>query len=94
MGDLASLVRLEDPNFYLEDPYPVLQRLRREDPVFHYEPLDMWVMSKYEDIRHVGRAPEIFSNHDGIFLNDFRYGDVTKTFFPATSENIGLLGRG
>jgi cytochrome P450 len=52
----------------------------------------MWVMSKYEDIRYVGRTPEIFSNHDGIFLNDFRYGDVTKTFFPATSENIGLLG--
>jgi cytochrome P450 len=92
MSDLASLVRLEDPNFYLDDPYPVLQRLRREDPVFHYEPLDMWVMSKYEDIRYVGRTPEIFSNHDGIFLNDFRYGGVTKTFFPANSENLGLLG--
>ena len=92
MSDLAPLVRLEDPNFYLDDPYPVLQRMRREDPVFYYEPLDMWVMSKYEDIRYVGRTPEIFSNHDGIFLNDFRYGDVTKTFFPANSENIGLLG--
>ena len=54
MSDLASLVRLEDPNFYLDDPHPVLQRIRREDPVFYYEPLDMWVMSKYEDIRHVG----------------------------------------
>jgi cytochrome P450 len=92
MSDLASLVRLEDPNFYLDDPYPVLQRIRREDPVFYYEPLDMWVMSKYEDIRYVGRTPEIFSNHDGIFLNDFRYGDVTKTFFAADSENLGLLG--
>jgi cytochrome P450 len=92
MSDLASLMRLEDPNFYLDDPYPVLQRIRREDPVFYYEPLDMWVMSKYDDIRYVGRTPEIFSNHDGIFLNDFRYGDVTKTFFPADSENLGLLG--
>jgi cytochrome P450 len=92
MTDLASLVRLEDPNFYLDDPYPVLQRIRREDPVFYYEPLDMWVMSKYDDIRYVGRTPEIFSNHDGIFLNDFRYGDVTKTFFPADSENLGLRG--
>jgi cytochrome P450 len=92
MSDLAALVRLEDPSFYLDDPYPVLRRIRREDPVFYYEPLDMWVMSKYEDIRYVGRTPEIFSNHDGIFLNDFRYGDVTKTFFPANSENLGLLG--
>jgi hypothetical protein len=36
MSNLASLVRLEDPNFYLDDPYPVLQQMRREDPVFHY----------------------------------------------------------
>jgi cytochrome P450 len=92
MTALASLVRLQDPNFYLDDPYPVLQRLRQEDPVFYYEPLNMWVMSKYDDIRYVGRTPKIFSNHDGIFLNDFRYGDVTKTFFPANSENLGLLG--
>jgi len=61
---------------------PCIAADAREDPVFHYEPLNMWVMSKYEDIRYVGRTPEIFSNHDGIFLNDFRYGDVTKTFFP------------
>ncbi len=92
MSDLAALVRLEDPNFYLDDPHPVLQRIRREDPVFYYEPLDMWVMSKYDDIRYVGRTPTTFSNHDGIFLNDFRYGDVTKAFFRAESENIGLLG--
>jgi len=92
MTDLAKLVRLEDPNFYLDDPYPVLQRLRREEPVFYYEPLDMWVMSKYEDIRHVGRTPEIFSNHGGITLNDFRYGNVTKNFFRAEAENLALVG--
>jgi len=46
--------------------------MRREDPVFHYEPLNMWVMSKYETFAMSVRTPEIFSNHDGIFLNDFR----------------------
>jgi cytochrome P450 len=92
MSDLAKLVRLEDPSFYLDDPYPVLQRLRREEPVFYYEPLNMWVMSKYEDIRHVGRTPEIFSSHDGITLNDFRYGNVTKNFFRPEAENLALIG--
>jgi cytochrome P450 len=92
MSDLASLVRLEDPNFYLDNPYPILQRLRKEEPVFFYEPLNMWVMSKYEDIGHVGRRPEIFSSHDGIHWNDFRYGDITKAFFRPTAENIALLG--
>ena len=91
MRDLANLVRLEDPNFYLDNPYPILQRLRKEEPVFFYEPLDMWVISRYEDIRHVGRSPEIFSSHDGIHLNDFRYGDITKAFFRPDAENIALL---
>src|ERR1700758_3500409 len=92
MSDLAKLVRLEQPDFYLHDPYPVLQRLRREEPVFFYEPLNMWVMSKYEDIRHVGRTPEIFSNHDGIHWSDFQFGGTTKQFFRAEAENIALLG--
>src|ERR1700730_12650869 len=91
MSDLANLVRLEDPNFYLDNPYPILQRLRKEEPVFFYEPLDMWVMSRYEDIRHVGRSHEIFSSHDGIHWNDFSYGDVTKAFFRPQAENIALL---
>ena len=92
MGELAELVRLEDPRFYLDDPYPVLQRVRREDPVFYYEPLDMWVMSKHEDIRHVGSSPQIFSSHDGIHWNDFRYGNVTKAFFRPEAENLALIG--
>jgi cytochrome P450 len=53
----------------------------------------MWVVSRYEDIRYVGRTPEIFSNRDGLFFHDFRYGDVTKgQFFHSEAENIGLLG--
>jgi cytochrome P450 len=89
---LTDILRLEDPGFYLDDPYPALQRLRQEDPVFYYEPLDMWVISKYEDIRYVGRTPEIFSSHAGIFLNDFRYGDVMKRFFGPESENLSMIG--
>jgi cytochrome P450 len=89
---LTDIFRLEDPGFYLDDPYPALQRLRQEDPVFYYEPLDLWVISKYEDIRYVGRTPEIFSSHAGIFLNDFRYGDVMKKFFGPESENISMIG--
>ena len=93
MRSLSELVRLEDPSFYWDNPYPVLQRLRQEEPVFFYEPLNMWVVSRYEDIRYVGRTPEIFSNHDGIFFHDFRYGDVTKIqFFHSEAENIGLMG--
>ena len=89
---LTDIFRLEDPEFYLDDPYPALQRLRQEDPVFYYKPLDLWVMSKYDDIRYVGRTPEIFSSHAGVFLNDFRYGDVMKRFFGEKAENLSMIG--
>ena len=96
MTNLAELFRLEDPDFYWDNPYPVLRRLRQEEPVFYYEPMDMWVVSKYDDIRFVGRTPEVFSNHAGIFFSDFRYaetGGITKSlFFHADAENIGLMG--
>lgn len=35
---------------FLADPYPVLERARRESPVFHYEPLNLWVVTRYDDI--------------------------------------------
>lgn len=91
MNDLAQDLRLEDLDFYFDNPEPVLERLRREAPVFHYEPLDMWVISRYEDVRTVGKSPGKFSNCSGILINDFKYGDITKAFFPEGAENFALI---
>jgi cytochrome P450 len=96
MTELRDLVRIEDPRFYLEDPFPVFARMRAEEPVFYYEPLDTFVLTKHEDIRLVNRQPDLFSNARGIFLNDVKYqpvdGDaptMTDSFFPADGEQIG-----
>jgi cytochrome P450 len=35
------------------DPYPALERARREAPVFFYEPLNFWVLSRYDDVAAV-----------------------------------------
>jgi cytochrome P450 len=88
--ELDELVRIEDPDFYI-DPFDVFRRLQRECPVYWYEPLETWVLTKYEDIRYVGRTPEIFSNEDGILLNDIRYGNITNSFFPEGGELISTL---
>ena len=94
---LHGLVRIEDPQFYLDDPFPVFARMRAEAPVFYYEPLDTFVLTKHEDIRLVNRNSAIFSNARGIFLNDVKYQQaaradgptVTDSFFPAGGEQIG-----
>src|SRR3954465_2893477 len=93
---LDNLVPIEDPRFYLRDADAVFARLRSEDPVYHYAPLDTWVVTRHEDIRYGARHPEIFSNAHGIFLNDVKYQSaaadgptVTDTFFPEGGEQIG-----
>ena len=59
---LRDLVRIEDPQFYLDDPFPVFARMRAEAPVWYYEPLDTFVLTKHQDIRFVNRTPAMFSN--------------------------------
>jgi cytochrome P450 len=86
MSDLAELVRLEDPSFYFANPYPVIARLHEEDPVCYYAPLDMWILSKYEDIQHTGRTPLVFSMTKGFHLNDMRYGMTSTSMFPPGAE--------
>ena len=88
--ELADLVQLEQPGFYTDDPYPLYARLRRESPVHYYAPLDLWLITRYEDVRHVGKNPLTFSSSDGILLNDFRYGNIVASFFPPDAENFSL----
>ena len=102
MSRFSGLIRLEDSDFYLDNPYPILAELRKEEPLFYYEPMNMWLISKYEDIRYIGRTPEIFSSEDGMHFNDFRsqefdgvfneFGNVTKAFFGPNAEILSLVG--
>jgi cytochrome P450 len=46
----------------LLDPHPVYAEARRQAPVFYSPELEMWVLTKYQDVRFVYERPEIFSN--------------------------------
>jgi cytochrome P450 len=64
-----SDARLDAREFY-DDPYETFARLRKEAPVYWYEPGQMWVLSRYEDIREVNSHPELFSSEHGFTLAD------------------------
>ncbi len=49
-GDLQDLARVDQPGFYDVRNAPLLARLRHEAPVFYYEELGSWVLSKYQDV--------------------------------------------
>ncbi|MER6176126.1 cytochrome P450 [Streptosporangium sp. NPDC001681] len=67
---LDEAVRLNDPHFHTYEAAEVFARLRREDPVHHHTPLDTWVLSRYDDVRHASRHPEDFSVAHGIRLDN------------------------
>jgi cytochrome P450 len=41
------------------NPYPLLQRLREEDPVHYLEQLDCWLVTRYEDIFELYTDPRL-----------------------------------
>src|SRR5262245_41160062 len=46
----------------LRCPYPILDRLREEQPVVFVPEIDCWIVSRFDDIVFVGRHPELFSS--------------------------------
>ncbi len=44
------------------NPFPVYERLRDESPVYRSDDPNAWVVSRYDDVLHVIKHPEIFSS--------------------------------
>jgi cytochrome P450 len=51
-----------DPLAAHEDPYPIYRRLRDEAPVHHNEARGIWSVTRFDDVMHVLKTPEIFSS--------------------------------
>ncbi|KFF98893.1 unspecific monooxygenase [Streptomyces scabiei] len=56
--DFARTIRLDD---LWEDPYPVYRELRRSQPVAWVPAANRYLVTRYADIAHLERHPEIFS---------------------------------
>jgi cytochrome P450 len=68
-------VNLADPDTFADGfPHDVFRRLRREAPVYRHARgherggNGFFVVSKYEDVKHVGRTPTIYSSEPGITI--------------------------
>jgi cytochrome P450 len=55
VGESVTLDLLE------EDPYPVYARLRDEEPVSWVPAVQLWLVTRYEDVRLVDVTPEVFT---------------------------------
>jgi cytochrome P450 len=92
VAQLEELVRIDDPSFYDVGNAELLTRLRSEAPVFYYEPLKTWVLSRYDDVKHASKTPELFSVRKGILLNDAKFGEsIADSFFEDGAELISTI---
>ncbi len=55
VGDTITLDELET------DPYPVYARLREEEPVSWVPAVQLWLVTRYDDVRTVGLSPDLFT---------------------------------
>ena len=55
LGDDITLAALEST------PEPILARLRAEEPVCWVPALDMWLVTRWDDVDHVEQHPELFT---------------------------------
>ena len=54
-GEQITLEGLE------RDPYPIYARLRDEEPVAWVPAVQLWLVTRYEDVRTVDLSPEVFT---------------------------------
>lgn len=52
----------------LQNPYPLFDRLRAEDPVHWCEPMKLWLVTRYEDVHAGLREPLLSSDRTGMYV--------------------------
>jgi hypothetical protein len=55
VGDSITLEELE------RDPYPIYARLREEEPVSWVPAVQLWLVTRHDEVRTVGLTPELFT---------------------------------
>jgi cytochrome P450 len=43
------------------DPYPIYTRLRAEEPVCFVESVGLWLVTRWDDVQHVDKTPDVFT---------------------------------
>src|SRR5207237_6091059 len=55
VGSEISVPQLE------ADPYPIYAQLREEQPVCFVESVGLWLVTRWDDVQHVDRTPDLFT---------------------------------
>ncbi len=65
---LDDQVRLMESSWFMSYPHDIYARLRREAPVYWSERDGLWAISKYDDVRAISKAPELFASGYHVYV--------------------------
>jgi cytochrome P450 len=54
-GSTVTLDELES------DPYPIYKRLRDEEPVSYVDAVELWLVTRWDDVQYVDKTPDLFT---------------------------------
>lgn len=78
---------------HAEDPHAFFEKLRKDEPVSFSPMLNMWLVSRYEDISQVLKSPAQYSNRDmlasGTHLTDEAKA-ILDQGFPTAHVLLGM----
>jgi cytochrome P450 len=91
MAEFAGLdFRPDDPGWYLGDPDAAYRRLRREAPVYWYEPDRFWFLSKHADVFAVSKDPATFCSSKGFRIHDDLRSGATPALEGIPPSILGM----
>lgn len=87
MSVLQSTPTVLDPYDYgfQDDPYPVYAWLREHEPLHHNPELDLWALTRHEDIAEALRTEGTYSNSYGVAIEKSAWG-------PDAHKVMSILG--
>jgi cholest-4-en-3-one 26-monooxygenase len=97
MARTAIEVDLTDPELFQKgDPLAAFRRLQKEAPVYHNAGMQdtFWALTKYEDVVHVSKNPEIFSSGQGTIIGLEPEGSMLSMDNPRHKKLRSLVEKG
>lgn len=83
-----------DPYLYAGDPYPTYAWLRENAPLYWDEKNRIYVVSRYDDVVHVSRHPELFCNGQGVMPDSDQQISIITMDEPRHAQLRSLISRG
>ncbi len=78
----------------IEEQHKELRVLRETDPVWWDEKNEVWLVTRYEDVRYVSKTPKLFCSSKGVLLGSDASVSIVTMDDPEHVKMRGILSGG